>query len=108
MPVSKTFIANRSFKNEYPRSDEPDEMLEQLAAATTAVARGAAPRRTGAYAESIFGVVGARGDGVHVGRVLATDFKAHWIEAGTGPPLPTAAHHTLEKAVEQVVGKVGK
>lgn len=104
----RLFIPNPGFAKEYARSDTPDEMLQDLADRTAARARQDAPRRSGNYRDSIKGIVGPDETGVHVGRVLATDFKAHWIEAGTGQPLPTPAFHTLARAAEAVVGKVGR
>jgi hypothetical protein len=64
--------------------------------------RSVSPVRTGAYAASIRIRRGKRVDGMPTAVVVATDYKAHWIEFGTkadpvgthskfGPNTPTPA-----------------
>lgn len=101
------FVPDKDFADEYPRSDDAKKMLEPLAEEAAEAAYNLAPVKTGNYRDSIEGVVAVDDDGGWVGRVLADDFKAGWIEFGTGPPYPTKAHRTLALGVESVVGKVG-
>ncbi len=70
------------------------------------IAKGMAPRLSGDYANSIHVVTGKNEEGKAVVRVLADDFKAGWIEKGTGPPGPTPASAPLRRGVEAVVGHV--
>lgn len=63
-------------------------------------ARSNAPVRTGAYRDSIKAEPFTEG-GVHKARVNAYDFKAWWIEFGTGHPGPTPAFAVLAKGVQQ-------
>lgn len=60
---------------------------------------------TGDYAASIDGTAGIE-DGEALGRVFAKDFKAGWIEFGTGAPYPTRAFAILRRAVEAAGMKV--
>jgi hypothetical protein len=104
--VSSIFRANPGFESEIIRDSSMVEALLPLAEQAAAAARGLAPVRLGHYKRSIEGVAGQRDDGIYVGRVLATDFKAHWVEKGTGGPLPTKGLHVLRRAAESVVGSV--
>lgn len=108
MAIKKLFVPNRGFAKDYETSDEGEPMLADLAERAAGQARNDAPERTGNYRASIEGITGFDEAGIMVGRVVASDFKAHWIEAGTGPPLPTPPRRVLAGAVEKVVGKVGK
>lgn len=62
------------------------------------IARSSAPRRTGAYADSI--TVEQEGDTV---QLLASDFKAHWIEWGT---IHNRAFGTLTNASQEVADRI--
>ena len=106
MSSSSTFVPNRGFESEIIRDPSMVETLLPLAEQAAAAARGLAPVRLGYYKRSIEGVAGKRYDGIYVGRVLATDFKANWIEKGTGGPLPTKGLHVLRRAAESVSGSV--
>lgn len=55
--------------------------------------------RTGAYTRSIHAETGMNQQGELVGRVVATDWKAHWAEFGTRR---MRAHHILARAAQQV------
>ncbi|HEV8653107.1 MAG TPA: hypothetical protein VG276_27875 [Actinomycetes bacterium] len=55
--------------------------------------------RTGAYMDSIEAESGMNEHGELVGRVYATDFKAHWAEFGTQH---MAARHILARAAQRV------
>ena len=104
--MSSIFRANPGFESEIIRDPSMVEALLPLAEQAADAARGLAPERLGYYKRSIEGVAGQRADGIYVGRVLATDFKANWIEKGTGGPLPTRGLHVLRRAAESVVGHV--
>ncbi len=71
------------------------EALMTGAKASADEAQAVAPVKTGAYAASI-GVTND-GDGV---RLVATDWKANWIEFGTGAPSPTPAFAPLRRGCE--------
>jgi hypothetical protein len=59
--------------------------------------------RTGAYSRSIQAEHGMDEQGQLVGRVFATDWKAHWAEFGWGPRTGgTRARHVLARAAQQV------
>ncbi len=74
------------------------ESAEAIARRARAIAR-AEFYRTGAYMRSIGAETGMNEHGELVGRVVATDFKAHWAEVGTRR-MP--AHHILAHAAQQV------
>lgn len=66
-----------------------------------AYARSMAPVDSGAYAASIKVIRKSRRG---KGRVSATNYKAAWIEFGTGEPGPTNAHAPMEKAANHFGG----
>jgi len=80
--------------------------LDRTAKEIQKVARSFAPVRTGRYGAGI--KVRKRPDenGLPVRRVVATDFKSHWIEYGTGEPGPTKASAPMEKAANAFGGTV--
>ena len=82
--------------------------LLPIAEAAAGYARERAPERLRKYIQSIEAVAGIRDDGKAVARVLSTDFKANWIENGTGPPIPTEPHHPLRTGAEQATGSTVK
>ena len=106
MSTSSRFVPNPGFESEIIRDPSMAESLLPLAEQAAAVAKGLAPVRLGHYRDSIEGVAGARDDGIVVGRVLSDDFKANWIEKGTGVPLPTKGLHVLRPAAESVLRSV--
>jgi hypothetical protein len=59
-------------------------------------------RRSGHYAESITTEVKLLKATGWEGRVRAMDFKAAWIEFGTGHPQPTAKYRVLGRALDSV------
>lgn len=61
------------------------------------------PVDDGAYAASIKVVRRARRG---KGKVRATDYKAAWIEFGTGAPGPTTAHGIAQKVAEHFGGNL--
>lgn len=67
------------------------------------VAEAKAPHLTGHLAGSFVGELVDRGDGVHVWRVIATDFKAGFQEFGT---VNMPGRHYLAAAVMARVGNL--
>lgn len=63
-----------------------------------------APVDTGHYAASIKVRKLPSKNGLPMRRVTATDFKAHWIEYGTGEPGPTKAYAPGEKTAHHFGG----
>ncbi len=102
--MARIFIPNLGMADELESDPDVAAGLLPLAEQAAEVAAKAAPRLEPAYANSIHAVAGINEEGKAVARVVADDFKAGWIEKGTGPPGPTQAHHTLQGAVESVVG----
>jgi hypothetical protein len=72
------------------------EALRRRGEAAAEQARVTAPYQSGNYRDSI-GVDIIVEDGTAVARLLASDFKASWIEFGT---VKWPAHRTLRNAVE--------
>lgn len=66
--------------------------------------KGEAPVRGGSYAAGIVVRPGKRENGLPSRRVVATDFKSHWIEFGTGDPGPTSEHAPMGKAAQHFGG----
>ncbi len=67
--------------------------------------KSVSPVRTGKYAASVKVLKKAKGG---KGRVGATDFKAHWIEFGTGAPGPTQAAAPGQKTAEHFGGALSE
>ena len=65
--------------------------------------RSQAPVDSGSYAASIKVVKKSRRG---AGKVRATDYKAAWIEFGTGQPGPTDAHAPGEKTAQHFGGNL--
>lgn len=85
------------------RSTQALGALEQLTGTVADNARAIARAEafdTGDYHDSIENVVGIEA-GRATGRVIADDFKAVWIEDGTGPPAPTPPRAVLRRAAEK-------
>lgn len=75
-------------------------VMKTKAEAAANAAKAVAPvGATGDYAASI-GVGEAEYGGFPVATVEATDFKARWIEFGTGQPGPTPAFAPLRRGAE--------
>lgn len=103
MSSPNVFVPNPDFADEYESSDDAVEMLRPLAAKGAEVARQVAPARLRHYRGSIDSVAGIADDGKAVGRIFATDFKAVWIEMGTGAPFPTPAFAPLRTGADKAV-----
>jgi len=91
------FKANPAAGPELARTAEMMAFLLKTAQSVAGTAQAIAPRRTGAYASSIT----ADAEPGRA-RVNANDFKAVWIEFGTGQPAPTPAFHVLSRAAESM------
>lgn len=100
------FIKNQNFEKEMQRHPEVGKHLLPLANEAAARAKALAPVRLGHYKGSFKALAGKRHDGQVVARVANFDFKAHWIELGTGPPIPTPPMAVLRTAAEQTIGRV--
>jgi hypothetical protein len=74
--------------------------LERVADDVASTARSLAPVETGDYRASIDVDVATFGEQQFV-RVWATDFKAAWIEFGTGGDAPTYAYSPLRRAARK-------
>lgn len=101
-----TFVPDPDFDDDVVRSEELIPGMMDAAVKAAEAAKDAAPVRLEHYKKSIRGVAGHRQDGIVVGRVLSDDFKAVWIENGTGPPAPTPAYAPLRRGAEQVIGNI--
>lgn len=89
------FELNRSELERWSKSHELGELLrEQVAEPVRDTCEATAPRNTGDYADA-FDTVAGEGSAYVVNR----DFKAGWIEKGTGAPGPTPAHQTMHNAL---------
>ncbi len=106
MARARIFIPNFGIADELESDKEIAEKLRPLGERAAAIAQKLAPRLSGDYANSIHVVTGINEEGKAVARVVADDFKAGWIEKGTGPPGPTPASAPLRRGVESVVGNV--
>ena len=102
----RIFLPDRGLADELESDPGVAENLISLGEQAVGIAQGIAPRLSGDYANSIRVVTGINDEGKAVVRVLADDFKAGWIEKGTGPPGPTPASAPLRRGVEAVVGHV--
>lgn len=101
------FVKDRDFERKLLASGDVEAMLLGLAQKAAKAAKRYAPTRFQFYRESIEGIAGIGDDGKARGRVLSEDYKAWWIEAGTGQPFPTRAYAPLRRGVEEVVGPLG-
>lgn len=90
----------RQVKEQVELRAEVDKKAKEVQKA----AKSFAPVRTGRYAASIQVEKRPDVDGLPVRRVVAKDFKAHWIEFGTGEPGPTKAFAPMEKAANAAGG----
>ncbi len=102
------FFANPGFEDDMQRDEGIAQGLLPIAEQAAEYAKGVAPRRLAHYIRSIHAVAGIRPDGMAVARVVSDDFKANWIEKGTGPPIPTEPHAPLRTGAEQATGSTVK
>lgn len=98
------FVPNKDVTFDNPESVEA---MQEAAESILAIAHDLAPRRLEVYANSLTASSGVE-DGVATGRVASSDFKAPWIEKGTGAPFPTPAFSPLRRAVEQAGFTLGE
>ena len=102
------FFANPNFEDDMQHDEGIAKGLLPIAESAAQLAKAAAPRRLSHYINSIHAVAGVRDDGMAVARVVSDDFKANWIEKGTGPPIPTEPHAPLRTGAEQATGSTVK
>lgn len=93
------FIPDRTGIAAIGRSEEVREQLEERAREAADRARRIAPALSGDYANSITAVSGVEGSSA-LARVIADDWKAVFIEFGTGPVAPTPAFAPLRRGAE--------
>lgn len=79
--------------------DAVRQELNEFAATVLEVWRSHSPVDEGRYAASVKVIKDITVNGMPGKRVGATDFKAHWIEFGTGNPGPTEAFAPRAKTV---------
>jgi len=106
MTATGFFVKNAQFEKQMQENPEVGKKLLPLAEAAKSVAESLAPVRLGHYKSSFKAMAGKRPDGKVVARLASFDFKAHWIELGTGPPIPTPPMAVLRTAAEQTIGRV--
>lgn len=90
------FRENKNIGNLLQKDEKILAPLEDKVKAAAEIARGLAPVMTGAYRDSIQADQVLDGDKL-VNRLIATDFKAHWVEFGTSR-MPAQA--VLRRAME--------
>jgi len=93
------FVPNPKAVEQLERGFAMQAHLKQRADEVAAEAKRIAPVETGAYRDSIEGVAGLDESGRMVGRALAADWKANFIELGT---IHQAAMHILSSAAERL------
>lgn len=71
--------------------------LLEIAEAAAAVGRETEHRKSGDYARAMKAKVHMSPIGWQ-GIFYNTDYKANWLERGTGPPVPTPPYHIMYKA----------
>jgi len=100
------FVKNARFADQMEKDPSIGKHLLPLAEEAAARGEALAPVRLGYYKGAFKALAGKRADGKVVARVANFDFKAHWIELGTGPPIPTPPMAILRTAAEQTIGRV--
>lgn len=106
-PLARLGISREDFVEAMARDGKINAALNEfMEKEIVPFAKGIAPKgKSLAYAASIKVVKKARRG---KGRVAATDFKAHWIEFGTGAPGPTDAFATMEKTANHFGGTLDR
>ena len=94
----ESFLPNPDMLTELMNQQSMVDAFDRTAQAVAEEARNLAPVLTSAYYDSIEGVVGFE-EGKLVARVIASDYKAWWIEAGTED---TPAFAPLARGAEAV------
>jgi len=103
-PFSKIGLTDAEFREALANAAEVDAGLQQfMAKEVVPYWRSIAPVDEGEYAASIKVARKARRG---KGKVRATDYKAAWIEFGTGAPGPTRAHATGQKVAQHFGGNL--
>lgn len=101
-PFRKLGMSDAEFRAALESAVEVDVGLQEfMTKEVVPYWKSIAPVDSGQYAASIKVVRKARRGR---GKVRATDYKAAWIEFGTGQPGPTAAHATAEKTARHFGG----
>lgn len=101
------YVPNPNFRSEVMSSVRLAEVLTAAALAVAGSARVLAPVDEGDYRASIEGGLAPADTGAAqaarahvVGRVASSDYKANWIEYGTGNPEPTPPFAPLRRGAE--------
>ena len=103
---SKFGLSDAELQKQISESVEVDAGLDKfMAEEVVPYWKSVSPVRSGKYAASVKVVKKARGG---KGKVAATDFKAHWIEFGTGEPGKTKAFAPGQKTAEHVGGTLSE
>lgn len=103
---SKFGLSDAELQKQISESVEVDAGLDKfMAEEVVPYWKSVSPVRSGKYAASVKVVKKARGG---KGKVAATDFKAHWIEFGTGEPGKTKAFAPGQKTAEHFGGNLSE
>lgn len=86
------------------RQAELEADVQEFAEKVRDHARREAPVDTGRYAAGIKVRRAKPANGLPARQVVATDFKSHWIEFGTGKPGPTDEHAPMGKTAHHFGG----
>lgn len=92
------YVPNPTFEKLFLASREGQELVEEGAQDIADRAKSIAPEDEGNY---IDGIKGPKDSGGVPGKVIATDFKSHWIEWGSAN---NETYAPLRRAAEQIVG----
>lgn len=84
-----------------------DRGVQELAEDVRDSARRKSPVDQGSYAAAWEVTRLRRIDGLAARRVQNRDFKAHWIEYGTGDPLPTPEYAVARRTAAEFEGAIG-
>lgn len=105
-PFGKFGMSDDQFREALAASAEVDAGLQQfMAKEVVPYWKSIAPVDEGAYAASVKVVRKARRG---KGKVRATDYKAAWVEFGTGAPGPTDRHATGQKVAQHFGGSLDR
>lgn len=103
---SKFGVSDKELADAIASSAEVDAGLNEfMAKEVVPYWKSVSPVRSGKYAASVKVVKKARRG---KGKVGATDFKAHWIEFGTGEPGKTKAFAPGQKTAEHFGGSLSE
>lgn len=105
-PLGKFGISDDELAEAVARDAQVNAGLDEfMAGEVVPYWRSVSPVRSGKYAASVKVVKKPRQG---KGRVGATDFKAHWVEFGTGQPGPTTASAPGQKTAEHFGGDLSE